>query len=430
LNLRRNVVWNVIEVASTSVVLFLLYRLIAMRLGIDSVGVWSLVLATTSLARFADAGLAAGLSRFVATSLQEGKTRQASQFVETALLANGILFTVLGLAIYYPLYWALPQVMDAKYVAQARGLLPFAVASLVMINLGSVITSAMIGISRSDLKSKLTLITSVLQLVVSLAMIGRLGLNAVAIAQILQNGLLVVIGWVLFARHSSGRLVPRAINYQRLRELLGFGVRLQLLSVTSLLYEPLIKFVMSATAGVAALGLFEMAWRAILQLRQILVVPTQNLVPMFAVAEGAEAMEKIHERATAMISAASVLGLGAFAVFSPIVSYLWLGAINWEFVTYVVILVPGWILNTGSTSGFLLGVGKGVLRWNLIASVTTSILALVFTTVLARYLGGVGVAIGASLAIGGSSLIHWVMNCRAFGVRPFPAGRSVLSLGR
>lgn len=430
MNLRRNVFWNVAEVVSTSVVLFLLYRLIAMRLGIDSVGVWSLVLATTSLARFADAGLAAGLSRFVATSLQEGKSTQASQFVETALLANGILFSVLGLVIYYPLYWALPHVMDARYVAEARGLLPFAVASLVMINLGSVITSAMIGISRSDLKSKLTLTTSVLQLAASVAMIDRLGLNAVAIAQILQNGLLVVVGWILFVRRSSGHFIPRTIHYQRLRELLGFGVRLQLLSISSLLYEPLIKFVMSAVAGVAALGLFEMAWRAILQLRQVLVVPTQNLVPLFAVAEGAEAIEKIHERATALISVASILGLGAFAALSPVVSYLWLGSINWEFVTYVVILVPGWILNTGSTSGFLLGVGKGVLRWNLLASVTTSILALAFTTILARYWGGVGVAIGASLAIGGSSMIHWVMNCRTFEVRPFPSGKVMLSWRR
>ena len=63
LRLGRNATWAVGEVVISGLVLFLLYRIVVATLGVEALGVWSLVMATTSLARFADLGAAAGLAR-------------------------------------------------------------------------------------------------------------------------------------------------------------------------------------------------------------------------------------------------------------------------------------------------------------------------------------------------------------------------------
>jgi O-antigen/teichoic acid export membrane protein len=88
LNLRRNSLYAVGEVVVSGLSLFLLYKKVVNTLGVEALGVWTLVLATTSLGRFADIGAASGLSRFVASA-------KAVALASSGMLALGSAMTMI-----------------------------------------------------------------------------------------------------------------------------------------------------------------------------------------------------------------------------------------------------------------------------------------------------------------------------------------------
>src|ERR1700691_2404856 len=111
LNLRRNSLYAVGEVVISGISLFLLYRKVVNTLGVEALGIWSLVLATTSLGRIADFGAASGLSRFVAAAKARGAADSELTFVETALITNATLYLCIALMLWAPAYFGLSLVM-------------------------------------------------------------------------------------------------------------------------------------------------------------------------------------------------------------------------------------------------------------------------------------------------------------------------------
>ncbi|HSW36364.1 MAG TPA: hypothetical protein VLH18_07155, partial [Candidatus Limnocylindrales bacterium] len=56
-----NAIMSVVQVVAIGVILFILYRFLLDTIGIDKLGVWSIVLATTSVATIANLGLSASV---------------------------------------------------------------------------------------------------------------------------------------------------------------------------------------------------------------------------------------------------------------------------------------------------------------------------------------------------------------------------------
>ena len=106
MTLRRGVILSVAEVIVASLGLFALYKLINAELGLAALGIWSLVVATTAIARLGDAGIAAGLRRFIALAGVEPH-RDPVAYASTALLSNVALFAALAALAYYPAHYAL-----------------------------------------------------------------------------------------------------------------------------------------------------------------------------------------------------------------------------------------------------------------------------------------------------------------------------------
>lgn len=426
MGLKRNAIWNIAEVLFASLVLFVLYRLILKALGLEALGIWSLVLATTSFARIADLGAAGGLGRYVALSQARKDGGDAALvYVESALILNVALYAILGVLLYWPAQWAINAFTHGPATADAQALLPYAIAAFALQNVTGVVTAALIGFHRSYQKSMLTLVTLAVQAGVALATVEALGLRGVALAQVAQWALLLCAGWFLVVRAASGRwrfALPWRIRREPLRELVGFGLRLQALNIVSFPFEPMVKFVFSSVGGLAALGMYELASRGILQVRQVVVAPSQNLTPLFTQAhhEGNEALAAHYRPALVSIALAATLAMGATAVGSPVISYIWLREIDLLFIAYSLILSAGWFVNIIATPGYYLGIAAGRLRWNIIGSVVSTVLGPMLGYLLGLEFGGLGIAAGAMAAIAAAALIIWFYNCKSLEIAPAP----------
>jgi O-antigen/teichoic acid export membrane protein len=424
--LRRNAIWNLAEVAGSSVVLFVLYKLILKHLGVSALGIWSLVLATTSLARIADLGAAGGLGRYVALAHARNEAGdEALAYVETALIANAGFYLVLGGILYFPAWWGLGLTTHGAATVEARSLLPFAVGSFVLQNVANVVTAALTGFHKSYQKSALTLSTLLVQAAVALMTVQVIGLRGVALAQIVQYALIIVFGWWLSFRAAGAKSIrlPYRIRVSALKELMGFGLRLQALNISSFLFDPFTKFAFSSVGGLQALGMYELASRGILQVRQLVVAPSQNLTPLFAAAQhqNPDEIRTLFERALSTISVAAGAAMIVMGLGSPLISFIWLHHVDHLFVLFSLLLATGWFFNMISTPGYLMGVGVGMLRWNIAGSLLSTLGSPALGALLAIPFGGLGVAAGAMIAISAGGVATWLLNCRALSVPSLPS---------
>ena len=66
-----NAIAMFIQAILTSVILFLMYLFISRILGLSALGIWSVVMATTSASRLIDIGFSGGITKFVAKYLEK-----------------------------------------------------------------------------------------------------------------------------------------------------------------------------------------------------------------------------------------------------------------------------------------------------------------------------------------------------------------------
>ncbi|MBU1325374.1 MAG: oligosaccharide flippase family protein [Alphaproteobacteria bacterium] len=425
----RNASWNIAEVASSTVSLFLLLKIIVSALGVEGVGVWSLVLATTSLARLADVGVAGGLGKFVAeASARHGLVDEAGpkpiEFVETALLVTVLFYALVAALAHWPASQALALVLDQGARQQALALLPFALASLVTAGGSAVMGSALLGLNRSDMKSQIVIAGFCIQLALTAAFVPRFGLPGVAVAQIVQGLFVIAAGWFASCWQAEGRLtlrVPCKVTPALLRPLASFGIRLQAVNLAALLYDPIVKFLIAAVGGTAALGVFEMAFRLVTQSRQLLAAPSQNLLPLYVHAiESRRPLAELYGPAVVVLAALSVGGLSLLTISTPLISLIWLGRVEPLMAIFVGVLSVGWTLNTLAIPAFYIGLATGRLRWNIAGSVAATMLACLLGWSMGEVWGPLGVVVGASMAIGLGALLLIFGNTLAAHIKPFP----------
>lgn len=126
----HNALANVIQALASTGLLFVLYRYINTTLGVEHLGVWSVVLATASASRLADLGLSAGVTRFVARDRARDDSVRVGHVLDTAVVTLAVSVTLV-LPLVYPLInGLLPYLFDSKYLTVAQQILPYALLSL------------------------------------------------------------------------------------------------------------------------------------------------------------------------------------------------------------------------------------------------------------------------------------------------------------
>ena len=419
LGLRRKAVVGTLEVIVYAGVLFLLYRIIVRALGIEAMGIWSLVMAAASFLRFADTGVGAGVGRFVALSRSEGEDARALEIIDTALLFNAALLTALTVLLVFPARLLLPYIFDdANALATARELLPLAFGAFILTNLSGVSAASLVALHRLDLKSYIVIGSCFLQIAVAALLIEDYGLVAVAAGQIAQQATILVACYFA-ARRVMGVPAARIVlrpSRAALREILPFGLKLQGVSLLTSMFDPISRFVMSSFGGLAAVGTFELAQRALMQLRQLIVNPSQQLMPAFAHYKDLESRKSLYMKAMAALSVSAILILGGAALVAPVLAWLWLGDVPSHFWEFTAVLAVGWIVNVASAPAYHLSVSNGRLKSIAMGGLATTVLGPLLAVALGYQLGDRGVALGTALGLALGGAITIAIASRANGL--------------
>jgi O-antigen/teichoic acid export membrane protein len=417
IKLKKNTLWALVEVIVSALFVFVVYRIVIYRLGVGALGVWSLVLATTSLVRVIDPGTSAGIGRFIAVANACDRVSEVGDYFIAALVSTFIFYALFSLIAYWPLKEALGFALSGDNLGTADDLLPYAIASFLLMNFNGAIQGALVGLQRSNVKSQIAMGGLAIQLILVLALTSSEGLKGLALAQIAQYCISLLVGYLIVVRHIRGCFalgLPFALKRSTFAELWSFGLRLQAISIVSFLYEPLSKFIISSVAGVEVLGIFELAQKFILQVRQLIVGPTTILMPAFTHVNHRfpNELATLYRRSLAATIIVGSSLMGAAVIGSPIVSAFWLGHIDKVFLIFVCMLSAAWLVNIIASPAYVLALSQGALRWNFWGAVVTSLGGPALALTIGRAFGPIGVVAATVMALAAGSLFSMVMNSR------------------
>lgn len=411
---RRQVILNaaasILQVAVSAGTLFLLYRFLFDTIGVDKLGIWSLVLSTTSVTRISDLGLSSSVVKFIAKYLARREMKSAAGVVQTAMISVTILVGVILLVVYPFSEWLLGLVVPNTELDAALSILPYALVSLFITVVASVVQSGLDGCQRVDLRSLIQMGASVFFLLLSLALTPLYGLEGLAYAHVIQSAVVLVTSWLLLRTNLKALpSIPYQWDKNLFREMLYYGVNFQVVSIGKMLYEPTTMALLSRFGGLAAVGYFQMARRMVSQVRSLIVTANQVVVPFIADLQERKprAIQDVYSTSYSLLTYLAIPLFSSLIAITPLISEVWIGHHEVMFVRFSTILAVGWFLNTLTAPAYFANLGLGELRWNTVAHVVIAVLNGVLGLLAGHLYGGTAVVVAwaVSLVIGSFLII-------------------------
>ena len=405
----RNAATSVVQVVLLGVTLFLLYRFLLNTIGAEQFGIWSVVLATTSVTNIAGFGLSGSVVKFVAKYAARGEDEVAANVIQTAALSIGLVIGIF-LAVAYPLLsWILSLVIPENSLDAAISILPYGLASFWIMAVARVFQGGLDGYQRIDLRSMLLMGTAIFHLIICYSLVPSNGLLGLAYAQVAQAITLLVANY-FFLKRRLGLLpvIPYRWSRPLFGEMVGYGVNFQIVSIAQMVYDPLTKALLTSFSGLTAVAYYEMASRMILQLRALPLAANQVLVPAIAELQekNAQFIQAVYKDSYHFVLYLSLPLYSAIIGFTPVVSEIWIGRYESTFVLYSTLLAIGWFLNTLAGPAYFANLGTGEVSWNTISHLVTGVANVLFGLLLGSLYGGTAVvAAGVVSLITGS----WIM---------------------
>jgi O-antigen/teichoic acid export membrane protein len=405
-----NAIMSVVQIVVVSGVLFILYKFLLNTIGVEQLGIWSLVLATTSATQIANFGLSGSVVKFVAKYVARGEDSNVSGVIQTAVISLGIAVGFLLLAGYPLIRWVLGLVVSEGSLEYAVKILPFALFSLWLTMITSVFQSGLDGFQRIYIRNLLMMGGSIFYAFLCFMLTPKYGLIGLAYAQIMNNSVILLVNWILIKKFLPVLpVIPYQWNRSLFKEIINYGINFQAISVTQMLCDPTTKALLSKFGGLSMVGYYEMVNKMVQQFRALIVSANQVLVPAIA-----DLNEKNPERIRSVyLTSYQLLFYLALPLYTmiiistPLISEIWIGYYERIFVIFGILLSIGWFLNTLASPSYFANLGTGNLRWNVIGHITAAILNVMLGIILGLLFNGFGVVVAWVIALSlGSGVIY------------------------
>jgi O-antigen/teichoic acid export membrane protein len=397
-----NALTTIAQELGSAVVLFLLFRFLIHTIGIERLGIWSLVLATTSVVNLANQGFSTSVVKYIAKYVAREQHADVSTLIETALISLGVPLVAVSVGLYPAAKWFLAFLLPRAYLAEAVAILPYALVSLWLSLLGSILQAGLDGHELITHRNCVLLGSSVAYLLLSYALVPHYGLLGLAYSQTLQDGAWFVATWILLWRQIPRLpLVPRCWSRTHFREFGAYGLHFQFITASQAIREPVTKALLAKFGGLAMTGFYDMASRWVVSFRELIVQANQVLIPTVAHLQESDpgSLPRVYRDSYRLIFFMAVPTFAFLVAVSPIVSRIWIGRYEPAFVSFVALLAAGWLINVLSNPAYVIDLGTGALRWVSIGCFTTGILNLALGFVAGKYWSGTAVVAASALSL-------------------------------
>lgn len=404
----KNSVASIAEVLISAFVMFVLYRAVLETLGAERLGILSIVIATASTSRIGEMGLSAGVTRFVAKCRAAGDHEAACTVLQTAMFSCTVLLTLL-LVIAYPLLRMLFEyVFQREPLSEALDLLPYVMLSLILTTVAGVFQSGLAGCQRYELRALLMVVGQTVFLGCALLLMPKYGIHGLALAQIGQGALLVVLGWMVIRREMTELpRLPNRWSWSSFKELIAYGAQLQIVQIAVMIFDPLTKALLGKFGGLDAAAYYQMASQIVSKARSLVSSANQVVIP---IAAGSESRDHSHFAELYRSNVRIVLYLvfplyGVLVAYAPIISEIWIGRYEPQFFLFCTLLALAYLVRTIADPAYFLNLGSGRIIWIVYGYWAMVVTNGVLGILLGKLYGSEGVVCAMTIALTLGSIV-------------------------
>ena len=279
----RNALISIVQVVLTTATLFLLYRYLIWILGVESLGIWSIVMASSTALSLGEVGLSRSIIKYVAKYLALGNNQIAREILQTGVISLSIILAIILFIIYPFLVWLFPLIFPTSSLELANTLLPFSLLYIWLNTLNRAFQAGLDGCMRTDLRGALVILGNLIFVVLVILLVPQFGLIGLVYAQLLQAITMILLGWGLL-RTILDELptIPYIWNLNHFREMIRYGANVQIIGLSVMMFEPVSKILLGKFGSLSMAGYYEIAQRLVSQTRAILLAANQALIPVVA----------------------------------------------------------------------------------------------------------------------------------------------------
>lgn len=390
---KKNIILAASQILVSGVTLFVLYKYLVTVLGVELIGVWSIVMAFSAFLRTGDFGFAGSIVKFVSSSMVLNEHEKIIKIINTAFISVAVILAVL-LLIFYPLiYFSLPFFIEQKYIVLAYDILPYSIVSVWLAVLGTLTIFVFDGLNRVDKRSICLVAFNLILVILSITFVHFYGFIGLGYAQVIQAFFQLLIAWMLIRKELKiSQFVLYKWDKGVFKEMFSYSIHLQVSSLMAMMLEPISKLLLGHFGTMSSVGYFEMANRLVMQVRNIIVNANQALVPMLSKAHTkSENLINKYFVTLKVLFVISLIAYSILATFTSFISEIWIGTYQKEFVyfTYMIIVALG--INTLAGAAYFTNMSTGDVKYNTQSQMIIAILNLLLSLIFGYIYGSIGI---------------------------------------
>jgi O-antigen/teichoic acid export membrane protein len=370
-NLPKNIKASVISVIANIFLAFLTYRLLITFHGIELVGVWSILVAASSLVNIGNLGMGVAVIRYVSKINLIKDKAAAKFFIDTGIIVNFIWHGLLTLIAYHVIHFFLSELVPTEFYEEALLALPFLMFANFLSSMTITLISSLQSIHKGFVGFNISTLGSFIEILFALILIPGIGIYGFALAQAIRYFISLLLSWhYIYSYLDYKSFFPKNFSILSFKKMITYSVKVQAGGVLNSLFEPFTKLTLSQFGDVKAQGIFELAYKTVSLSRNIIVAGLLASIPAITNLYNSSIIEAkaFYQKAQDKLFFYLTVIMLFLAIASPFVSIIWMGNLNYEYILLVSIFATGYWVNTLGANAYNLGFASGIMKHNLISS--------------------------------------------------------------
>jgi O-antigen/teichoic acid export membrane protein len=425
--LRRNMLSGIIANVVNIGLVLVSYPIYLHYLGYEKFGIWIVLSTILTFMQMSNLGLGPAVTKLVAQEYGNMNNKGIVSYIHTGLLsvlATGTITLITLFVFKKPIIGFFK--LGPENASLALDLLPYVGILTVYAFLIQILTAALTGLGRIDkVNYRDTACRAVSLGVAIILLISGQGIVSMLIASASSSIVMHISSIVLIRKVITFKFILPKWDARAFSRLFSFGIGVLGSSLLSMLFSPLNKLALSRYAGVAAVPLYEIAFNASFQIRNLLESAFRALVPEISrisvdiSSEARERIARIYRRSMHFIFLYGAPVYLILMIVSPFLLELWLRERYLESLPAPFrIMLLGTFISLLSVPAYYMIMGLGKVRYCLISHIIQTatnagyIGALILT---GQALSAKSVSYASAFALGISTVYMLWQKKRVFG---------------
>lgn len=409
-NLKKNIYFSIFSFIINIGLVFINYKIVIYYLGIETLGLWSLLIAWANVIRFGDVGMGNASLHFLSKLNIDKDGKEIQRIIDTGLILNVFVFLILTFLGYVLLNYNLENIVENKsQFIIAKDILPILFINIFFATVSSIVFGNLLGLHYGYISSYFTVSGNIIQIILVVILVPRIGLVGLVWAQLIQYLLLLIIGlFIVKTKAKSQSYLPINFSFPTLKYMLKYSLKTQFANTTNALFEPLSKILISRYGDMTAQGIYEIAYKTASLSKNVVMSGLSASLPTFTdiIHKDNTKGHELYKKSKSNLMKSITLMMVIVIASTPLISYLWLEEINKNYIIYVSIIYFGFFLNAYGETAYKFGLAVGKLKNNILSRIYALLSLVILSFIFGYFYQDIGVvlAVMVGLAIGGISI--------------------------